>query len=135
MSTIRRHGVPFHLLPTAGDSLWLEVIRESDGLVIACEEFTGESEEALPDAVDEWFADIATARVEEIVVFQCGSCGGRRDLINWGPTGYPYRAELLRYEYQLCIPCADRLGRQWPFLQKLAENRLRYEEEEWNPED
>lgn len=47
MSTIRRHGVAFHLIPTPGDDLWLEVIRESDGAVLVNELFRGEGEAAF----------------------------------------------------------------------------------------
>ncbi len=120
MSTIRRHGVAFHLVPTPGESLWLEVIRESDGVVLVSTEFDGDDN--LDEAVEEWFADIVTGTITEIEVKMCRLCGNRRRPIQMEDQRLA-REFLVEFDYDLCEPCATRFVRNNPWIQTAVEER------------
>ena len=116
MSTIRRHGVSFHLLPTIGDTLWLEVVRESDGAVLATEEYLGEGDDDFAAAVDEWFDGIVQERIGEIEIDTCRVCGGRRRVMRHDEHGGMAADYLVEWEYDLCLPCAAHMERSIPWI-------------------
>ena len=121
MSTIRRHGVAFHLVPTPGESLWLEVIRDSDGVVLVSTEFDGDDN--LDEAVEEWFADIVTRTITDIEVKVCRLCGNRRRPVQTGDDRRVTREFLVEWDYDLCEPCAIRFVRINPWVQTMLEGR------------
>ena len=130
MSTIRRHGVSFHLLPTVGDSLWLEVIRESDGAVLATEQYIGEGDHDFAAAVEEWFDDIVLQRIGEIEIDTCRACGARRRVTRLDENGCMQADYLVEWEYDLCLPCATHMERSVPWIKGfLLERYPTYDDE------
>lgn len=123
MSTIRRHGVAFHLVPTLGERLWLEVIRESDGAVLVSEEFKGEGDDDLAPAVEEWFGHIVLERVTEIDVSACRNCENRRRPDPWDEDGTIRRGHVIEWEFDLCISCATQLEQAVPWMRGYLEER------------
>lgn len=106
MSTIRKYGVAFHLIPTVGDELWIETVRESDGAVISCGPFPGESEDEFAAGVDEWFEGVVNDRLEAIEVLRCRRCGQRRRDIRQLFDGVLTTETVVEYEFDLCTGCA-----------------------------
>ncbi|MFZ9629193.1 MAG: hypothetical protein ACO3C1_07555, partial [Ilumatobacteraceae bacterium] len=123
MSTIRRHGVAFHLIPTPSDTLWLEVIRESDGAVLVSEPFRGDDDAELAPAVDEWIADIVLERVGEIPISACRVCGNRRREMRHDDTGRIRRDHVIEWEFDLCITCAAHIEQAVPWIVGWVEER------------
>jgi hypothetical protein len=123
MSTIRRHGVAFHLLPTSSEAFWLEVIRESDGAVLIAEEYTGDGIEDFAGAVDEWFDDIIHGTLDRIEIPLCRVCGARRRTIRRDAEGWVLAELHAEFEFQLCFPCASNLQRNNPWLRAHLDER------------
>ncbi len=123
MSTIRRHGVAFHLIPTPVQTLWLEVIRESDGAVLASEEFRGDSDDDLAPAVEEWFDDIVLDRINGIEIPTCRSCGSRQREAQRGEDGRILPEYLIEWDFDLCIPCASQFEQANPWLRAHVEGQ------------
>jgi hypothetical protein len=123
MSTIRRHGVAFHLIPIPGEGLWLEVIRESDGAVLVGQKFTGESDEELAPAVEEWVDDIVNERVSGIEVSACRLCGARRRPIQDDEHGRVLPDYLVEWEFDLCLPCASEIEHTSPWMRAYIKDR------------
>lgn len=122
MSTIRRHGVAFHVIPTPGEGLWLEVIRESDGAVLISERFRGESSDELAPAVDEWFADIVSESVDAFEVQVCRVCGARRRPVE-DDCGIPLDDHLVEWEFDLCVACASHLEQTNPWMRTYVRDQ------------
>ena len=121
MSTIRRHGVAFHLIPTLGEHLWLEVIRESDGAVLASEDFRGSGDEGLATAADEWFDHIVLDRINEISVSTCRNCENRRRPEPEHDDRSTSRDYLTERQFDLCMACAAHLERTVPWMRGFLE--------------
>lgn len=122
MSTIRRHGVAFHLVPTPDDGLWIEVVREADDAVLISGPFDGDDDD-LTSAVEEWFEEIIVATVRRCAVEGCRACGGRP---RQAPDGEDYRLVVehtVEWEFDLCPPCAERLVRDHPWIERYATER------------
>lgn len=116
MSTIRKYGVVFHLIPTIGDELWVETVRESDGAVISSGPFLGASEEEFAEGVDEWFEGVVSERLEAVEVLRCRACGQRRRDVRLLDDGNLSAATVVEYEFDLCIACASNLEHSTPWL-------------------
>lgn len=116
MSTIRKYGVAFHLIPTVGDELWVETVRESDGAVISCGPFLGESEDDFAEGVDEWFEGVVGERLESIEVLRCRACGQRRRDVRQLDDGALTTETVVEYEFDLCSGCAAGLELSAPWL-------------------
>lgn len=123
MSTIRRHGVAFHLIPTPGEVLWLEVIRESDGVVLLCEEWDDNPEE-FAEAVEEWFDDIVRNRIGEIDIPSCRGCGSRRRIVHTDHDGWVLPEYLVEWHFDLCVTCAARLEQASPWIRDYLADRV-----------
>jgi hypothetical protein len=113
MSTIRRHGVAFHLLPTLGDGLWLEVMRECDGPVLLTEQYTGQGDGDFVEAVEEWFDDPVSERLTKVDIATCWLCGARRREVRQDEDGILVE-HLIEYEYDLYLACASHLEQTAP---------------------
>jgi hypothetical protein len=124
MSTIRRHGVAFHLLPSLGDGLWLEVIRESDGAVLVTEQYTGQGDDDFAEAVEAWFDDVVLDRLTDIDISWCRLCGARRREVRQNEDGIAVE-HLIEYEYDLCLPCGSHLERTTPWIVQYLKERYR----------
>jgi len=131
MSTIRRHGVAFHLIPTPSDTLWLEVIRESDGAVLVSEQFRGQHDSELAPAVEEWIDDIVLERVGAINIPLCRACSGRRRHVQRNSDGVVPREYLVEWEFDLCVTCAARSEQEHPWIRSWLEERYRPDPEDW----
>ncbi len=123
MSTIRRHGVAFHLIPTPGEVLWLEVIRESDGAVLHCEELDDQPDE-LAEAVEKWFDDIVRGRVDGIDIPACRGCGNRRRVARTDHDGWVLPDYLVEWHFVLCVVCAARLEQASPWMRDYLAERV-----------
>lgn len=123
MSTIRRHGVAFHLIPTPGDDLWLEVIRESDGAVLVNEVFRGEGEAEFAPAVEEWFDDIVRGQVDQIDIPRCRVCDCRRRELPRSDSGHLLAEAVVEWEFDLCPACASHLEQSVPWMRGFLAER------------
>ncbi len=130
MSTIRRHGVAFHLIPTPGSDLWLEVIREADGVVLVSTAFDGDSDDLAP-AVDAWFEDLALKTISKIDIPTCRSCNSRRREVE---RDEDYRIQpgfLTEWMFELCHPCATQFEHANPWLRGLLLERFFPDRDDW----
>lgn len=132
MSTIRRHGVAFHLLPTLDNSRWLEVIRESDGAVLVTCEFDGDDTD-FDQAVEEWLDAAVHHSVSQIEVPVCRVCGARRREVQVDGLGRMLADQLIEWEFDLCLPCAGDLQRTSPWIRGFLLERYHPvdEEDDW----
>lgn len=123
MSTIRRFGVAFHLIPTPDDGLWVEVIREADGAVLVSGEFDGDTDDDLVEAVDEWFDDLIARTVNGIDTESCRSCRTGRRTVEPDHHGRVPVEVLVEWEFDLCHDCAAQFIHENPWIQKYVESR------------
>lgn len=128
MSTIRRHGVTFHLLPTLDDSLWVEVIRESDGAVLVTSQFDGDDND-FEGAVVEWFGMIVQGSITGISIPLCRSCKGRRREVGRDHDGNVLVEFLVEHSFDLCLQCANHLEQTNPWIRRYVQERFCYDEE------
>jgi hypothetical protein len=124
MSTIRRHGVAFHLLPTLTDNRWFEVIREFDGAVLVSREFHGDDTD-FGKAVEEWLAAAVHDSVSCMVVPVCRVCGDRLRELQLDDRGRIVVDQLVEWEYDLCLRCAGHMERTSPWLRNFLLRRQR----------
>jgi hypothetical protein len=124
MSTIRRHGVAFHLLPTPEDTLWLEVIREADGVILVSEEYHG-ADHDFPRAVEEWFDTLVQDSLSDLTFNPCRLCGEGRRQMRQDDGGWLTADYLVEYEFDLCIRCADATEQAIPWVRAFLTERFR----------
>ncbi|MEY2755325.1 MAG: hypothetical protein RJB65_1683 [Actinomycetota bacterium] len=122
MSTIRKYGVAFHLIPTMGDELWVEAVRESDGAVVSSGVFKGDSEDDFSSGVDNWFADVVDDRLAPLEVLRCRACGRhRRDVRAFDGRLTP--ENIVEYEFDICAACAAGVERNLPWMRAYLTDR------------
>lgn len=125
MSTIRRHGVAFHLLPTPTGGLWLEVVRESDGAVLVTEEYSGEGDSDFAATVEQWLDELVLETVSGLDIEYCRLCQLRRRQVRYDDLGLPIADYLVEWEFALCLSCASHMEQTTPWIRRyLCERYL-----------
>jgi hypothetical protein len=128
MNPARRHGLTFSLHLDPDGPVWLEVLRDRDGAILEFAKLTDPTL-TLEAAVDGWLSDQLEEMYSHIEIEHCRACNTPYQQRPFSDEFSP--RDELAWRFDLCIPCAERLAIQNPWLERQPDLDHEEDTEDW----